>query len=238
MRIFNAAAALAAGVLLLSPDAAVAWAQNPCADLGGTLDGTKCTLHATNPTYTMDAEFPVDYADQQVLTDYITQTRDGFVNVSQMPGSTSQPYQLDIDSEQNHSGQPPHGTQSVALKIFQDVGGAHPLTWYKAFNYNLDARKPITFDTLFNAGTKPLDAIYPIVKRELERQTGLNGPMVLAGDGLDPSHYQNFAITDTELIFYFAQGEMLPQSAGANTARVPKDAVASMLAPLVVTPPP
>jgi hypothetical protein len=238
MRNFKAAAALAAGVFLLSPDIGVASAQNPCADLGGNLDGAKCTLHATNPTYALDASFPVDYADQQAVTDYVTQTRDGFVNVSQMPGSTSLPYQLDIDSEENHSGQPPHGTQSVALKIFQDTGGAHPTTWYKAFNYNLDARKPITFDTLFNAGTKPLDVIFPIVKRELERQTGINGPMVSPGEGLDPSHYQNFGITDTELIFYFAQGELLPQSAGANTARVPKDAVASMLAPLAPAPPP
>jgi hypothetical protein len=238
MRISKAAATLAAGVLLLWSGLAVAWAQNPCADLGGALDGTTCTVHVANPTYTIDASFPVDYADQQALTDYLTQTRDGFVKVSQMPGSASLPYQLDVGSEQHHSGQPPHGTQSVALKIFQDVGGTHPSTWYKAFNYNLDARRPITFDTLFNPGTKPLDAIYPIVKRDLERQTGMNGPTVSPGDGLDPSHYQNFAITDTELIFYFAQGELLPSSAGANSAHVPRDAVASMLAPLVAPPPP
>jgi hypothetical protein len=191
-----------------------------------------------NPTYTIDASFPVDYPDQQTLTDYVTKTRDGFVNVSQMPGSTSLPYQLAITSEQYHAGQPSHGTQSVVLKLFQDVGGAHPSTWYKAFNYNVDVHLPVTFDTLFLPGSKPLDVIYPIVKRELERQTGLNGAMVSAGDGHDPSHYQKFAITDTELIFYFDQGELLPLSAGANSVHVPRDAVAPMLTPLVPAPAP
>ncbi len=80
----------------------------------------------------------------------------------------------------------------MVLKIFQDVGGAHPTTWYKAFTYDLGQRKPVTFDTLFPAGTKPLDVIFPIVQRELERQTGLTG-VISTGDGMDPSHYQNFA---------------------------------------------
>ena len=43
--------------------------------------------------------------------------------------------------------------------------------------------------------------------------------------GLDPSHYQNFAITDDQLIFYFAQGEMLPAFAGATQAQVPRSAI-------------
>ncbi|MBV8928712.1 MAG: DUF3298 domain-containing protein [Mycobacteriaceae bacterium] len=242
MRILKTVAMLAAGVLVWP--GAVASAQTPCADLAGTLDGTTCKVHVTNPTYTIDATFPVDYADQQTLTDYLTQTRDGFVNVARMPGSTSLPYQLAIDSERYQTGQPPHGTQSVVLKIFQDVGGAQPSTWYKAFDYNLDTRKPITYDSLFLPGTKPLDVIYPIVKREFDRQSGPSGASVSSGDGTDPTHYQNFAITDTDLIFYFSQGELqpstaggrYPQSAGATAVHVPRDAVASMLAPL--TPPP
>jgi hypothetical protein len=231
MRILKAAAVLAASVFPFSPGA-TAGAQPPCADLAGTLDGTTCKIHVANPNYTVDASFPVDYADQQALTDYVTQTRDGFVNVSQMPGSASQPYQLDIESEQYRSGQPPHGTQTVVLKIFQDVGGTHPSNWYKAFNYNLDARRPITFDNLFLPGTKPLDAIYPIVQRDLERQTGPYARSVSPGDGLDPARYQNFAITDTELIFYFSQGELQQLSTGGGVVHVPRAAVASMLAPL------
>ena len=69
----------------------------------------------------------MDYPDEQALIDYITQNRDGFVNVAQSSGTRDQPYQLEASTEQYSSGQPPHGTQSVVFKIFQDVGGAHPL---------------------------------------------------------------------------------------------------------------
>lgn len=122
---------------------------------------------------------------------------------------------MDATSEQHSSGQPPQATRSVVLKFFQDLGGAHPSTWYKAFNYNLATSQPITFDTLFVPGTTPLDSIYPIVQRELARQTGF-GAAILPSTGLDPAHYQNFAITDDSLIFYFAQGELLPSFVGAS----------------------
>jgi len=227
--ILNATALLAAGVLVCWQGTDAAWAQPKCPDLGGTVDAGTCRIHTATDTYTIDVAYPVDYVDQQPLTDYITQTRDGFANVSQMPGSGDLPYQLDIASDVYQSGRPPHGTQSVVLKTFQDVGGPRPVTWYKSFNYDLDARRPITFDTLFKPGTKPLDVIYPIVRRELERPSGA-GTAISPGDGLDPTHYQNFAIADDAVIFFFSEGELLPSSTSTNIARVPRDAIAGLLA--------
>ncbi|OBK52796.1 esterase [Mycobacterium kubicae] len=222
MRYLLTAAALALAVVLSWPADA---APPSCASLGGSVDpGQICHLHATAPTYTLDMNFPVDYPDQQALTDYITQNRDGFINVAQGSGRRDQPYQLEATTEQRSAGQPPHNTRSVVLKMFQDLGGAHPSTWYKAFNYNLGTKQPITFDTLFAPGTNALDAIFPVVQRELERQTGF-GAAILPSSGLDSTHYQNFAITDDDLIFYFAQGELLPSFAGATQAQVPRSAI-------------
>jgi hypothetical protein len=184
-----------------------------------------------HPAYQLDMNFPVDYADSAPLVDYLKQTRDGFVNVSQMPGSTGLPYALDITSTEYRSGAAPAGTQSVVLEIYQNVGGAHPLTWYQAFNYNLATRQPITFQTLFVPDSKPLEVILPIVQREVDQQLG--SPIEISqGAGLDPSHYENFALTDDEVIFFFGQGDLLPSAAGAVSARVPRSAIASMLAPM------
>lgn len=220
------------------PGLPVAGAAPSCADLGGTAEaattsttsassvtGQMCHVHTANPTYTLDLRYPLDYPDQQTLTDYLVQNRDGFITVAQMPGARPLPYEMDATAELHRSGQPPKGTQSVVLKIFQDVGGPQPSTWYKTFTYDLGRNQPVTFDTLFAAGTKPLDAIYPIVQHELGRQTGLPGALIQPGSGLDPSHYQNFAITDDELIFYFAPGELLPLSAGATSAHVARTAI-------------
>jgi hypothetical protein len=221
MRHLIAAVLLATAVLSGWPAAA---APPTCAGLGGTMsDAQTCRLHTSTPTYTLTMTFPADYPDEQALTDYITQNRDGFVSVAQSSGSRDQPYQMEATTEQ-HAAQPPHNTRSVVLKFFQDLGGARPTTWYKAFNYNFGAARPITFDTLFAPGTAPLDAIFPLVQRELQRQNPL-GATILPSTGLDPSHYQNFAITDDQLIFYFAPGEMLPAFAGAAQAAVPRNAI-------------
>ncbi|MGO9929190.1 MAG: esterase [Mycobacterium sp.] len=222
MRYLMAAAVLAAAALLGWPAAA---APPSCAGLGGTIeDGQMCHVHATGPTYMLDMTFPTDYPDEQALTDYITQNRDGFVNVAQSSGGRDQPYQIEATTEQHTAGQPPHNTRSVVLKLFQDLGGAHPSTWYKAFNYNLGTNQPITFDNLFAPGTTPLDSIFPIVQRDLQRKNPF-GAAILPSTGLDPSHYQNFAITDDQLIFYFAPGEMLPALAGPVQAQVPRNAI-------------
>ncbi|KJX74985.1 esterase [Mycobacterium lepromatosis] len=221
MRYLMAAAVLASAVLLVWPAAA---APSSCASLGGVQTAEMCHVYASGPTYTLNLTFPVDYPDQQALTDYITQNRDGFVNVAQGSGVREYPYQMDATTEQHSSGQPPHTTRSVVLKFFQDLGGARPSTWYKAFNYNLGTGQLITFDTLFAPGTMPLDRIFPVVQRELERQYAIDAA-ILPSISLDPSHYQNFAITDDQLIFYFPQGEVLPGFAGATQVRVPRSAI-------------
>lgn len=201
-----------------------------CAELAGVIEtGQICHVHTASPGYILDLRFPVDYPDQQALTDYLVQNRDGFLSVVKTSGPRQMPYEMDATTEQHHSGQPAngaqHGTQSVVLKIFQDLGGPQPSTWWKAFNYDLGQRRPITYATLFAPNSKPLEAIYPIVQRELERQTGIPGVLISPGAGLDPSHYQNFAITDDELIFYFAPGELLPLNAGATSVGVPRNAI-------------
>ena len=53
----------------------------------------------------------------------------------------------------------------MVFEVYQNVGGAHPQTFYKAFNWDVAKNAPITFDTLFKPGTKPLDVIYPEVNR-------------------------------------------------------------------------
>ena len=231
MRILRVAAILVAGVLACSTGISPGGAQSACADLGGVVgpDGI-CTVHATNSTYTMDMSFPNAYPDQAALTGYLTQTRDGFVNVSQMPGSRDLPYVLDVNGTGYRSGRPLAGTQSLVLEVYQNVGGAHPLTWYKAFNWDVVKRVPITFDTLFKPGTKPLEVIFPVVNRELQKQTRVTDS-ILPGDGLDPANYQNFALTDDSVIFFFSQGELLPEAAGATQASVPRATVAPLLAP-------
>jgi hypothetical protein len=48
--------------------------------------------------------------------------------------------------------------------------------------------------------------------------------------GLDPTKYDNFAITNDAIIFFFSQGELLPESAGALQVSVPRGPIDAMIA--------
>jgi Protein of unknown function (DUF3298) len=229
-RAFMMAALMAASAVAGWPAAAVATAQGACADLGGSLNGEQnCIVHAATPQYTLDFSFPAGYPDEQAVSAYLTKTRDGFTNVSQMPESRGLPYVLDAKGTAYHSGLAPDGTQSLVFEVYQNVGGAHPQTWFQAFNYDLATHAPMTFDTLFRPGTRPLDVVYPIVQRDLQQQTGADAAIPV-GDGLDATKYQNFAVTDDSVIFFFSQGDLLPEAAGATQATVPRAALAPLLA--------
>ena len=104
------------------------------------------------------------------------------------------------------------------------MGGA-----VKAFNYDLSKRAPITFDTLFKPGSTPLEVVYPAVQRTVQARSGSTAPPVVNG-GLDVSNYQNFAITDDAVIFFFSQGQVLSHADGDFQVSVPRTELSPMLA--------
>lgn len=196
--------------ILVAPTAGAG--PGSCTALGGVVQGETCRVRASSPAYTIDLAFPLDYPDEQAIVDYLVQTREGFVNVSQTPGLRNRPHEMAVTAESFRSAR----TRSVVLTLFQDVGSAHPTTWYKTFTYDVGLARPVTFDTLFAPGADPLDAIFPIVRRTLESETGLVGGISPA-DGRDPAHYQNFAVTDDSVVFFFGRAELLPSYAGATS---------------------
>lgn len=231
MRIPTLALAVAAAMVLGLSSVAVASSAPPtCADVQGVVEpGQMCRIQAADTGYSLDIVFPTDFPDQIAVYDYVRQTRDGFVNVAKMPGPQLMPYELDTTVTQYQSALPPRGSQSVVFKTFQDVGGAHPQTFYKSFNWDQTLRKPITIDSLFKPGTSPFEVILPIVQTELEKQSGQ--PVAIPpGVGLDPTKYQNFAITNDAVIFFFGQGEVLPEAAGALQVSVPRGPIDAMIA--------
>jgi len=208
-----------AGAVAGAPAASAA--PGNCADLGGVVGaGGLCQVKVDDPSYAMDIAFPLDYPDTQAIIGYLTQTRDGFVNVAQTPDIRNVSHRLEVTAEPYRSER----TRSVVLTLFEDVGGAHPTTWYKSFTYDIERGRPVTFDTLFAPDTQPLDAIFPIVQRSLEPKTGLAAG-ISPGDGRDPRHYQNFAVTDDAVIFFFGRGELLPSYAGESSVTVPRNAI-------------
>jgi hypothetical protein len=216
------AAVLAAG-LLVGPTVipATARAADVCSDFGGTVEADGlCRLRDEKPNYTLVMSFPVDFPDQAAVDDFVSQTRTGFLNETKRPNFANVPYELEMQGMLWASD----SSRSVSLEIYEDLGGAHPSTWYKTFNYDTADSRSITFDDLFAPGADPLTEIFPIVQKKLEAEMGMPTP-VSDSDGMDPSHYRNFVVTPTDVVFFFDRGELMAGAAGAHTVHVPRSAI-------------
>ena len=238
MRILKLTMLVAAVVLFGCSGVAAAAPKNYCADLKGVDTGQACQIQMSDPGYNVNISFPTGYADQKSVADYITQARDGFLNVAKSSTPRDMPYELDITSTNYGSAIPPRGTEAVVLKTYQNVGGAHPQTLYKAFNWDQTYRKPIVYDTtaddnktqpLWQPTADPLKVVFPIVQSELKKQTSQQ-VSIAPSAGYDPMNYQEFAVTNDGVIFFFSQGVLLPEAAGATQVLVPRSAIDPMLA--------
>jgi hypothetical protein len=210
-----------------APPSVAAQGRSACTDLNGTVGADQtCHVHAATSTYQLDMTFPLDYPDMPAVTDFLKKDRDEFLDwVAEIGPSQrrGRPYLYHVTAKTFRSGTPESGTQSLVLHIDNDTGLAHeghPDTTFRAFNFDLGKRAAITFDTLFKPGTKPLDVLNPIVRRELHAPTA----------DLDEKKYQNFASTNDAVIFFFGQDQVVMDNAGPHKVTVPRTELTSLLA--------
>jgi hypothetical protein len=267
MRFSSVAVLVAAAAIVGSPGVATAAPKDYCADLKGGNTGSSCEIQLSDPAYEVDISIPLDYPDQKSIADYISQTRDGFLNVAKSGAPRDTPYELTIKPTEYSSAIPPRGTQAVVFKVFQNVGGAHPQTMYKAFNWDQSYRKAIIYtaapddkqNTPLWRVDDPLKTVGPIVQAQLQQQLAPPPPAAPpappAQPGAptpsttpppppppppplpfvttalyNPASYQNFAVVNDGVIFFFDQGMLLPESYGALQVLVPRSAIDPMLA--------
>jgi hypothetical protein len=267
VRIFNVAALVAAVAIFGSSGVASAAPKDYCADLKGGNTGRTCEIQLSDAGYSVNISIPLDYPDQKSVADYIAQTRDGFLNVAKSGAPRDTPYELNITPTEYNSAVPPRGTQAVVFKVYQNVGGAHPQTMFKAFNWDQSYRKAIIWtaapddknNTPLWRVDDPLKVVGPIVQAELQKQlappppaapatppaattptttpapttppVAAPPPVAIAPAALyNPNNYQNFAVVNDGVIFFFDQGTLLPEAAGATQVLVPRSAIDPMIA--------
>ncbi|CQD16945.1 immunogenic protein MPB64/MPT64 [Mycobacterium lentiflavum] len=201
--------------------------QSACSELHGTIGADRsCHVHGATSDYTIEMSFPVDYPDMSPVTDFLKRNRDEFLDWVAKFGPSDRrgrPYEYRVTAMTFRSGPAHSGTQSLVLKIDNDTGFAHeghPNTTFRSFNFDVGRRVPITFDTLFKPGTKPLEVLNPIVARQFNAPTA----------DLDDTTYQNFAMTNEAVIFFFGQDQVVQDNAGPHKITVPRSELAPLLA--------
>lgn len=263
MRSFSVAVLVTVAVMSASPGLAAAAPKDYCADLKGGNTGSTCEIQLADPGYSVDISIPSDYPDQKSIADYISQTRDAFVNSAKSGAPSSTPYTLRIKPAEYTSSVPPRGTQAVVFTVTQNLGGGGPQTTYKSFNWDQSYRKAITYTaapddkehTPLWRVDDPLKTVAPIVQSELQQQLAPPPPAAppaqpgqpatttpsttpppppplpfAPGALYNPANYQNFAVVNDGVMFFFDQGVLLPASAGALQVLVPRSAIDPMIA--------
>lgn len=224
-----AAAMIAFAVGAGFPAGAAAAPKNYCTELKGIASGGVCRIQLTDPGYTVDISFPTDYPDLKPVADYISKTRNDFINAARGSEQREMASALSITGQKYGSLIPPRGTTGMVLTTYQNTGAARPQTSYKSFNWDQAYRKPITWETLWQPKADPLPAVFGIVQADVNAQAGKPVP-ISPEAGLDPANYQNFAVTNDGVIFFFSQGTLLPAAAGALQVLAPRSAIDPMLA--------
>jgi hypothetical protein len=173
---------------------------------------------------------PAALLQEQRVVNYLTAvTRDFNAEAGPSDSLDDPQRELEATTTTYTSGSSGDGTRTVVVKVYRNTGGAHPSTRFKAFSVDNAARAPITFGTLFRPGTAPLEVIAPIVARAMGEQAGqriaLDASVIR-----DEANYQNFALTDDAVVFFFDQRQLYPSS-GATEVPVPRAVIADMLTP-------
>lgn len=188
-----------------------------------------CHFDGSGPASNVTMVFPANYPDEQAIIDYLTKVESDYTQARATVGAGQSPTALEVNGTRYSSGPAQTGTRSVVTKVYQDMAAAHPLTWYKSFNYDVAARKAVTFDALFKPGAQPLPTILPIVQKALTDRYGA-AVSIPPDTGLQSTNYQSFAITDDAIVFFFDQ-DSLQAALEATQVSVPRSALAPLLSP-------
>ncbi|MGZ6780499.1 MAG: hypothetical protein ACXVGO_16080, partial [Mycobacterium sp.] len=180
--------------------------------------------HTETAQYVIDITYPLDYPDARSVSDFVNADRGYFLDWVTRFGANGpvRQYMYDVSAKTYEAREP--ATTSVVLTIENDTGAAHeahPETVFRAFDFDLTKRIPITIATLFKPGVDVVSVLGPKVATLYARPTFTLTPLV----------FQNFVLTDEAVIFFFGEGQLIPaDNTGPRQISVPRDELAPLLA--------
>ncbi|MCG7335463.1 polysaccharide deacetylase family protein [Sporosarcina sp. ACRSM] len=114
---------------------------------------------------------------------------------------------------------------SFVLLTNRYSGGENGSTEIRSFHLNPETGEVISIEDLFNHDLTNLEQIAPLVRDILYMDPALNG--MLSSEDVERytepkwENYQNFALTDESLIFYFAENTVAADTAGPPIITIP-----------------
>lgn len=207
-----------------------------CMQKGGTLTDGVCVLSAAAE---ITVDYPLELAQNEIVAStidpFIQDTKTNFLQVLSGPFFPAPgPYALDITYETvSHSDT----VVSIVFTIYDFTGGAHGNTIFQTFTFDLAAGTVLTLDDLFTDTAQALEVISPLAEAYLTTYftetvgADFDADWLHQGTSPDAVNYANFALDETDIIFYFPPYQVAAYAFGPQTVRIPLADLSSVLAP-------
>lgn len=111
---------------------------------------------------------------------------------------------------------------SYVFTIFQDTGGAHPISFYDTISYDIETNQIVTIEDLLKENPKFLEIVSKNVREQLSKnQKVVSYDMMMEGTLPKIDNFKTFAMTEDGYLFFFSPYQVAPYSSGKFQVLVP-----------------
>lgn len=237
-------AAIAAAVLIVGLVVWM-WPQGPlppAPDPQGAVQEDTATIEDQGPYHEVEVTYPTKtpagaeaalamktFAEKEVAA---FKDRSGLMTLTQadiemMGLGGERKFALDIKYKSYASAT----TVSYVFTIYEDTLGAHPNGYYRTFTFDLASGEGLIITDLFDPSVDYLSVLSEKSRASLYATLGENASRDMLEAGTTPylDNFQNWYLTDTELVIIFAPYQVGPWAIGTQEVRIPKTGITALL---------
>jgi hypothetical protein len=134
---------------------------------------------------------------------------------------------LHFDYQVIHAGR---GLLSLRMQISSIAGGAHPATFHRSFNYDLQAGEFLELQDLFLPGAPYLERIAGLSLASLRARDQVF-PDFESGAAAQPENYAVWNLAPAGLLILFEEYQVAPYAAGPQEVEIPYHELGELLDP-------
>lgn len=216
--------------------------KDPTMDVYGDMwreqiDADRCYLDES-VTASTSVSYPQRLANespfaQSIMLDYISQQRFEFwESIQDFAVGPEQEYHSLAWSLMIQSDMARHSDTIVSVIFTNSTYGGGPREWveFDTFTFDLASEQVLTLNDIFLEDVDPYTTLAPLARAALEKRVG---PMeaIVSGTVPIPDNYTAWALTPTDIMFFYRRGQVAHGAYGSQIVSVPLADLADSLKP-------
>ncbi len=111
---------------------------------------------------------------------------------------------------------------SYLFTVFQDTGGAHPISFYDSITYNTETNQVVTIEDFIKENPNFLDIVSENTREQLSKNKKIvSYDQMIQGTSPEVENFSQFAVTENGYLFFFSPYQVAPYSSGKFQVLLP-----------------